>query len=52
MLPWRPEGEGDDVVGDVTHKLVNGPHPFDLKNPEDLSLFSSVFDATVNTTLY
>ena len=46
----RREGE-DNFVGDVTYKMVHSVNPFDLRQMEDLSLFASVFIATIKTTL-
>ena len=41
-----------EVIGDVTYKPVHSMNPFDLKNPEDMAMFASVFIATLKTTIF
>ena len=47
----RAEGAAE-LVGDATYKLVHSIDPFNLRIPEDLGLFASVFIATLKTMLY
>ena len=44
-------GRAEGIIGDVTYKLVHSVNPFDLKSKEDIETFSSVFVATLKTTL-
>ena len=45
-------GEGAELVGDATYKLVHSINPFNLRIPEDLGLFASIFIATLKTTMF
>ena len=47
----RAEGAAE-LVGDATYKLVHSINPFNLRIPEDLGLFASLFIATLKTMLY
>ena len=44
-------GRAEGIIGDVTYKLVHGVNTFDLRAKEDIQTFSSVFIATLKTTL-
>jgi hypothetical protein len=47
----RASGGTTDVLGSVSYKLVHSINTFNLQCKEDVTLFASVFVATVKTTL-
>ena len=40
-----------NIIGDVSYKLVHSVNPFNLQCKEDIAAFASVFVATLKTTL-